>query len=396
MSIETVKAIPRGALYYPYIHVKDVNWLRANLLMFPDVARMLPMNFNVRNDGEVGEFTRYVKDRAPLLRPANLWSDRSELAQEQLASKLRRDLQDETFVKKYGVAAARELIKPTDPGFQIHTQKLSAPLREVLMAGNKLAWTPVNPDDESEGYVEVHPRIGEAIMSTLAVACAQTDGLQIVGDERSGPLHQNLLEKDLNGIYDWWLKPDEQIAPPPPASGEELMEFILGIPGDLSTLTAEKIYNLESEREAINELIEQLRTRAAKIPAMDEGPSRDEAFKDAANDTFKAWEQDKRNFRGFAREFFSMKATDMGTGFLGKVAEKVAPTALLGGAAGWLGSVAAGLLIGSGAGLAVGLVAHAGITYYKLGQREEKSPYRFLTALTNAGVVFRSEANTNL
>jgi hypothetical protein len=42
-------------------------------------------------------------------------------------------------------------------------------------------------------------------MATIAIASAQSDGLDIVGDERSGTLHRVLLEQDLDSIYDAWL-----------------------------------------------------------------------------------------------------------------------------------------------------------------------------------------------
>jgi hypothetical protein len=63
-----------------------------------------------------------------------------------------------------------------------------------------------------------------------------------------------------------------------------------------------------------------------------------------------------------------------------------------GASTGWLGSLAAGGIIGAGAGLVIGLVAHSGKTYYKRAQGEKNSPYRFLTTLENTGFVLQSEA----
>lgn len=31
-----------GALYYPYIHIHDIEWLKGTLLLFDSVSRMLP------------------------------------------------------------------------------------------------------------------------------------------------------------------------------------------------------------------------------------------------------------------------------------------------------------------------------------------------------------------
>ncbi len=57
-----------GALYNPYINIKDVNWLRANLLMFPYVERMIPMDFLPEDNEAVKKFSLTHKNRDPLLR----------------------------------------------------------------------------------------------------------------------------------------------------------------------------------------------------------------------------------------------------------------------------------------------------------------------------------------
>ena len=38
-------ALDRDALYYPFIHITDVNWLKATLLCFPRVRRMVPQSY---------------------------------------------------------------------------------------------------------------------------------------------------------------------------------------------------------------------------------------------------------------------------------------------------------------------------------------------------------------
>jgi hypothetical protein len=50
-------ALDRDALYYPYIHFRDVNWLKATLLCFPQVRRMVPPEFSLNDSPEVAQFT---------------------------------------------------------------------------------------------------------------------------------------------------------------------------------------------------------------------------------------------------------------------------------------------------------------------------------------------------
>ncbi len=174
------------------------------------------------------------------------------------------------FLKKFGRTAAI-FIENADPyGFQIHADKLLPELQHALLDGNKLGWKPsvAEPYDLDKQYIEVHPSIGQAVMATLAIACAQASGLDIVGDKRSGELHKCLLEKELDKVYDTWLTLEEISGDSPvQASGEQLMELILGIPSEtsnLNKLTLEKLYDLSEERDQINKLMMELRQKGSR------------------------------------------------------------------------------------------------------------------------------------
>jgi hypothetical protein len=260
----------------------------------------------------------------------------------------------------------------------------------------------------SSEYVEVHPNVGEAVMSTLAIACAQDDGLDIVGDKRTRELHRCLLEKDLDSVYDAWLKLNTNMPPPKEASGEELLEFILGISGDLSKLSTDALRELNKEREPIDALMTELRKEARKINRMNPGKKRDEQFQEVAAQVMKKWEGDRNNLSNFGRAFFGRDTADLATKFVSAVADKtltgVATGAIAGAGAkatlttaaaasaanaGWVGALAAGGVIGAGAGLIIGVIAHAGKTYHDQRKRAKNTPYRFLTTLENAGILCR-------
>src|SRR5438067_3296950 len=121
----TTRSKYRGALYYPYIHIHELDWLRANLLIFPQVERMLPMNFTPLDDPGVREFAQEWRPQGgeaqpALLQPADIFNKRVRQAQSVLAYKLKLDSQDEGFLLRYGKEAARKLVPKNDPGFQIH------------------------------------------------------------------------------------------------------------------------------------------------------------------------------------------------------------------------------------------------------------------------------------
>jgi hypothetical protein len=56
------------ALYYPYINVRSINWLKATLLCFPHVLRMMPRDYLRTESPEMREFSEVLgpSDR-PLL-----------------------------------------------------------------------------------------------------------------------------------------------------------------------------------------------------------------------------------------------------------------------------------------------------------------------------------------
>jgi hypothetical protein len=124
------------ALYYPYIHIRDVNWLKGTLLLFPQVRRMIPYgNFTPDDSPEIRAFATSI-GREPLLKPANLRHPRVVNAQLALATKLQDDAKDRGFRRRYDrKAAAPEIVK--DPlGFQIHARKLEPTLVDALRACN--------------------------------------------------------------------------------------------------------------------------------------------------------------------------------------------------------------------------------------------------------------------
>ncbi len=128
----------QNALYYPYIHIHDVNWLKATLLLFSEVRRMLPDSFTPNDSDEVRAFA----NRSPsLLSGANLWTKRAQDAQVALARRLSDDAQDTSFRSKYGRAATRQALAADDQGFLIHQWKLAEPLKDALRS-TELAWDP--------------------------------------------------------------------------------------------------------------------------------------------------------------------------------------------------------------------------------------------------------------
>jgi hypothetical protein len=383
------------ALYYPYIHIQDPEWLKATLLLFSQVRRMTPGPGPQADDGPALPFTEWYGGREPLLTSANLWSDRAVAAQVELARRLRGDAEDWDFRAQFGRLAAETLRAAHGRGFQIHQQKLHDSLKAALRE-TELAWEPGNPEpyDPWLEYVELHPRVGQAVMATLGIACALGEGLDVVGDERSGPLHECLTKKQPQEVYDTWLKPTNNVADPRQADGRELFEFVVSIACDTTKLDIEDLASMGENREPIRRLMRALAERAKDMAAMDPGKERTEQFTDETAKILEAWRKDRANLDNFWRRFFGLGLLDPGGKFLEKVIGKAAEATpgVAGAATGALAGLALqGPLLASGAGLGIGLFTHAAKTYADLRTKDRESPYRYLTLMESAGLVIRTD-----
>src|SRR5947209_15469492 len=93
-------ALDRDALYYPYIHIRDVNWLKSTLLCFPSVRRIVPKRFNLHDSDEIQEFCQTDGPRGALLSSADLDSPALHQAQHTLLRKM--ELHEHTLTRLYG------------------------------------------------------------------------------------------------------------------------------------------------------------------------------------------------------------------------------------------------------------------------------------------------------
>ncbi len=379
----------QDALYYPYIHV-DVDWLKGSLLLFDRVARMIPPqeDSGPNDDIRIAEF-----QECGLLTKPNLEAERVLEAQRWLAGKINASSHDLAFRARYGVDAARMV--RTDPlGFQIHRGKTMWELQEALNK-NGLAWIPDTYEayDIHGDYIEVHPRVGEAVMSTIAIACALADGLHIVGDARSGALHKTLLEKDLEHVYDAWLT---ETAPAPPAQvrEEDVFDFLIGVHCDLTEVTPKALQALD--REPLQDLMDQLREVIQRFPPMDPGSRRDQVVSDAVSDILKKWKGERKNLGHYWKTFFGGGAGSPVTAFFKTLSDKGITTLTAGGIGGWsaahaaLASALPGIVVGAVGGLVVGIGTHGASSYKTMVDESKKSRYRYLTTLEETGVVFKS------
>ncbi len=244
--------VDRAALYYPFIHVRDERWLKATLLCFPSIDRMVPAGYEV-NDGAAAAFFAQTKGRAgrAMLGRRTLDDPATEYARSELLAKLHEDVSMDRsadgLVSRFSREAARSgPYVEGDNAFQIHEYKLGGALVEFLHS-HGLAWEPATPVRGDAHWWAVHPVPGEAIMSTNAVALAQAHDLEIVTSD--GPIHQALLGTTAGDVYDVLVRP-RCFGIPRPDAGKvnDLARFVIVTALDVDALSFEDVAALNRER----------------------------------------------------------------------------------------------------------------------------------------------------
>ena len=304
------------ALNYPYIGIRSADWLKRTLLIFPHVARMTPFSDAPADDPDIEEFRRQVGRRGPLLRSANLWAPHVESAQTELIRELdlllhasgddllkrfqrRRPPKRDSGQTLGHLTVWEQRLSVDRPSFQIHSEKILGDLLEYLLR-RKLAWRPEAHRSHGMRYVEMNPRLGEAIMATLAVACAENEGLQVVTEFPK--LHGSLIGTPRDSILKACLEDPKSSGR---TSGQQVAEFLVYRRCDVSALTAERIAALKSERDALADFREKLEDLAATLPAeIHSEKILKERLDDLLNDIFEQWRSDQANLSAYARRLF--------------------------------------------------------------------------------------------
>lgn len=377
-----------AGLYYPYIHIRSPEWLKGSLLFFDRIHRMLPDSFTPYDSELIRPFVDFS-----LLLPADLGRPRVRRAQQVLATKIEREAtEDPGFLRKYGHAAAKRSTSHKEFGFQLHQRKLAPSLLDVLVK-HELVWKPdtLEPYRFAHAYVGLHDRIGQAVMATIAVACAQAQGLAVVAeklskkDEDAEALHDCLITKDAEGVFDAVLHPERKFDKPPMGTtGQELFEFMLRFRCNLTAVSAKDLMKMTSQdRKPITDLVNALREHASKIPSMDSGPEREQFVNDELSRMLDKWREDRRNLSSSVRNLYGGKGLrDTFFKFVEKAGEKGGLTKLA-----W-STFQEAAVGGPGYGFVIGIGRHIGSSIVGSYKQRRDSPYRYLTNMEKMGVSF--------
>jgi hypothetical protein len=366
-------ALDRNALYYPYIHIRDVNWLKATLLCFWQVRRMVPPGFHLNDCDEVKAFRNLGVEvgggeKRPLLIEERTDTGEVYNAQRRMVNKLKvheyilkQGFSLEAAIKDYG----------SHDSFQIYASKMPELIQYLQEQEEPLAWPTQIESGKPHLWFAVHPKLGEAIMSVLAIAIAENKGLDIVTS--SGTVQHALATLNEEAVLNNLLRHN---AKPTGASGvdkdaelvDELAEIVMTTAFDLKRLSAEQILELIKEGKDLRQFKQGL-IPIVRIPNIPDPEERQRRLKEAAGEVLAGWENYKKGLPYFAAQALvsaiNFKNPDVVTGIMS--------------------GATSGLMLASGVGLGIALLTFSGITIWRGYKEKANSPFRYLSRIRDAG-----------
>jgi len=377
-------ALDRDALYYPYIHIRDANWLKATLLSFPQVRRIVPRGFSLNDAPEIRPFLRATGARGePLLseEPAN--AQGAYDAQGRLLEKLAA--MPPELLEKYSRNRTAPRYRSGPDSFEIHEGKMH-PLLDFLESRDlawrsrqmparyNAAWGRHRPGE----WIGVHPALGEIVMSVIAIGIAQQKGLNIVTS--SGDVHRALTQLDEDAV----IARLGGLKAPRPAkrdgdaavSADELCQVVMLTSFDLSRLTADQIAELQKDGKDLRKFKTELLKIASAIPDISDPKERDARLKAAAKEVESEWAKYRKSLPRFAADALLSTAN-------WKPPEVLATVT---------GGAVSGSVLTAAAGLVIGFAIYAGFGFFRAYKEKAGSPYQFLSRIEKAGAILAPKA----
>ncbi|MBV8859682.1 MAG: hypothetical protein JOZ02_22305 [Acidobacteria bacterium] len=364
--MEANPAVPkRGALYYPYIHITNENWLKSTLLCFGNVKRIVPDLFTTRDYETIKPYAS-LRDRndEPLLGEAKIYTPAVHDAQKALKDKIEAHL--DVIERRFGLDNTPAEYRSGKKSFQINSRKLlenhdDPGLGEFLML-HKLAWHTDDKWDrdwDQKSWLTMHPRLGAAVMSTLALAVEEDQGLNIVTP--SVRAHNALLANREDQVFQALLElPTARAEGDLGETVDELVEIVITTGFDLTRLGPEDIQGLIKDDSDLQQFRREVAALAQEIPPGMGPEARDRALRQKADAILETWRERQRLLPPSVREAITEGAVE-------KIAEKVGEqirAGLAGAAGGAAAAVATHSVLALAPGVAVSVLVMAGVKFY--------------------------------
>jgi hypothetical protein len=298
LSQETHVHLP--GLYYPYIHVRDDEWLKAAALYWPSIRRLVPGGYSTHDGPTASAFSSagILRDVDPSGFAANLGPQLCQAIMAQAPHMVRRfsiDMAEREWRgQRWGDSGSLDYEFPW-LGW-IHLTKIPGMLRERLIElGLAYQGRPEHSDRLPSGqrpreWVGLHPALAGAYMQTLATVVSEQASFQPLTDQAdlrlaaSAPAVESALQL-LVGRSNATLVPDTDV------DRYVMLAIQTVIPSRLQNIPAEKIIEireqLAEELTHFRDYVETQREELANIAATPHIPRQLEMFAQHFDDTIR-------------------------------------------------------------------------------------------------------------
>lgn len=286
--------MPRPALYYPYIHIRSEQWLKATLLCVPTVKRIVPQDYTPEDEPAIKQYTTITGPHGALLQAVPAYTPAAYNAQQRLRKSLVEHAA--TINRKFDRSHA-----PISDEYWIHTAKFTDELLEYLTANN-LAWH----SHHSKAYghrtwYALHPVLGRAIMTTLGLSIADEQRYDIVTAD--GMYHEALLATREDEVFEALLekKTSEPVATSA-QTRQELAQLVITLTGvNYEALRPERIPELQASTR-FQEFQRILRESASTIDREGGPEAYDSQLREEAQHIVSSWQDTKHDLSKDLRE----------------------------------------------------------------------------------------------
>ena len=363
--------LDRDALYYPYIHIRDVNWLKGTLLCFPQVRRMVPPDFHLNDSPEVQEFRKLV---GPAGKPLIAEEDTDQYAVEESQHRLLTTLREneEYVCQRYSHDATINQYPKEHDSFQIHGGKILGETVEYLKS-KELVWPARTVHGGYTKWYALHPKLGEAVMSLIAINIALSKGLDIVTS--SGQIHHSLASLDEKEVFQNLIR---RTSPGEPMEGskkvaemaDELALMVMTTQFDLTRLAPAQIAEMIKDGNDLKRFKTALIPIAETIPDILDPVEREKKLKEKSEIVISEWNKYKKSLPRFAIDAL----VDVSNIKTPEIVSSI-----------FLGATTA-LTLATGIGLAVAFVTYSGYRIISKYREHTNQPYRFLSNIERIGM----------
>jgi hypothetical protein len=290
---------------------------------------------------------------------------------EQYGDKLDKRFSKKSTIKKFGSKYY---------AFQMHARKMPDLIEFLRDRKTPLAWhTRKVRSHEPHTWFALHPELGEAIMSVLAITIADDKGLDIVTS--SGSVHHSLAtlneEAVLNNLLRHGAKPVSSSSTNKDAElADELAEIVMATSFNLETLRPDQILELIKEGKDLREFKQGLIPIVSSISDIKNPDERKKKLEEAADEVILKWNKYRKSLPYFAAEAL-VNAIDY--------KNPAVVTSILAGAT-------SGAMLASGIGLGIALLAFSGVTIWRGYKEKTGSPFRYLSRIQSAGASLSVQA----